>query len=1165
MSYNSYDHDNLQPAERLRIERNIYFNENSADLSALTAFPVERLRAMREDSAAAEQAIFDKLREATAEWETQAANTLSLDKAIQYVRTPPVKHTANQWRQTDNGYHELSNTVYKMTYHVYENTRYDKATDKSIPYAWDLTWSVRTNNPDGYRGERIAGQDRKRYGNKVDMEKYLAGRIKAYSHLFTEISPAIPQEHKNSFTVNGQLLPGYTVEGEPKPPERAADIGGVSISENTEQRKEHENMNEPLNIKLSTREMFESGSVEGAWLKLPATAEQLNATLARIGAQGKEFIISGFESPVVAVSRLSLENVQKAGLDELNFLAAGLEKLDDNQIEKLNMIAVFTPFEGDIHHLAEQAHNTDFYTHYPDITNHAQLGEYVMKNSGLIQIPETWAGAVDFEKLGQIVAAEEHGILDEQGYLVESGLEDDAWKPVPEIPQEYRITPKFETPEIDFDAIATRTAATLTAKPAPVIPIVLTAENPRDRMKEITEKLENGIKGIFESEKYKNYLQTLSKFHNYSFNNCILIAMQKPDASHIAGFNAWRDDFKRPVRKGEKGIKILAPAPFKTSKEVDRMDADGKPVVGKDGRRVKDQVEITVPAFKVVSVFDVSQTDGEPLPQIGVNELTGSVDRYKELFAALEKSSPVPVTFEAITGGAKGYYSQTDKRIAINEGMSELQSLKTLIHEIVHSRLHDIDKNAPKDEPRPDRDTREVQAESIAFAVCAHYGLDTSDYSFGYVATWSGDKQLEALKNSLDIIRKEADAIISEVDKQFAELMRGMEQTAERPAPERQPGSENWSEPATKENAPENPGVPSDDVNKYLPPEKDAPEQGDTFTIYQLKDGDETRNLRFESLAAVTAAGLAAQLANYDKTYSAPLEKDIELKDIFFMFNMDRPEDFTGHSLSVSDVVVMNRDGKETAFYVDGGGKGFQELADFFTPKEPMRETPAPSVNLHTVADYMQKLNDGLQAVKPDSSMSVGAYNATIKRLEQANGRIPDEHPQLKALITHAAGSPDFNTLKERMNTLQSEFTQHYSTAVQMTIDTSGKAEPQKPAAATVRQNEPAPAPKAPAQGENVAAIEAKVKAGETINLSDLSDAIKKDKQAAQTSQQGKAAPQTGQTRTYSRSKGTAAKPAAPEKPSIRDEIAAGKKQLAAQKSAPAKTAAKDKNAAIGG
>jgi len=1138
--------DNLRPAENMRIERNVYFHSESADISQLTALPVERLQAMRGESAAAEQAIFENLQEAARAWETQAEQTLSLDKAIEYARTPPVKHTANQWEQDENNRHTISNMVYKMTYHVYENTRYDHSAQKSVPYSWSLTWSVRTNTPERNYSDRVAGQSKKVYSDKAEMERYLNGRIKAYSHLFTEISPPIPQEYVSNFRVNGQLLPGYTVEGEePKQPDRAADVTapGDSISEeNNETRKELDTMNEPLNIQLLTREMYEKGDTGGAWLKLPATAEQLNAALARIGAQGGDFIINGIETPAPAVARIPLENVQKAGLDELNYLAAALQSRDDKQIAKLNAATEITADSDDIHRLAELTQNTGVYDFHPDIFNHIQLGEYTLKHSPFIQIPDELAAAVDIEKLGQLAAASEKGIFTEYGYIAPNGED---WKPITEIPQEYRIAPKFETPEIDFDAIATRKPATVTANPpeqtqtavaVTAAPFVLVADNPRDKLKEITAKLEAGIKGIFDSEQYKTYLKTLSKFHNYSFNNCLLIAMQKPDASHVAGFNAWRDDFKRPVMKGEKGIKILAPAPFKTKKQVDAVGADGKPIFDKSGRRVKEEKEITVPAFKVTTVFDVSQTDGEPLPQLGVNELAGSVDKYKDFFAALEKTSLVPIGFEAITSGAKGYYEQMEKRIAINEGMSELQNLKTAIHEIAHSRLHDIDKNAPKDTPRPDRRTREVEAESIAYTVCQHYGLDTSDYSFGYVATWSGGKELDVLKASLDTIRKEADAIITEVDKHFAELTQSKEQTAER-----QPSHEKWSEPATPENAPDNPGVPSDNVKAYLP------EQGNTFTIYQLKDGDQTRDLRFEPLERLEAAGLAVELANYDKIYSAPLENGATLEKLYFTFNMDRPEDFKGHSLSISDVVVMNRDGKETAFYVDGGGKGFQELPGFLTPKEQAQEKP---VDLKAVADYMQKLNDGLQAVKPDSSMSVGAYNAVVKRLEQANGRIPDNQPQLKALITNAAQSPDFNTLKERMNTLHSEFTQHYSTAVQMTIDTGGKAQPPAPAISS-QQRDPAPTPKAPAQGENVAAIEAKVKAGEVINLTDLSDAIKKDKQAAQTTAK---AP----TRTNTQGK-TAAKT---EQPSIKEKIAAGKKELSGQKSAPSR--AQNKNAGLG-
>jgi len=1122
MAYSSYDYDRLQPAEQVKFEHRVHFTEENADMPPLTALPLERLQSMREESAAAEQVIFENIRTAITAWEVQAGNTLLLDKAVEYVKTPPVKHTANQWEQDQYGYQSISNMVYSMSYRISENTRYDKATDKSIPYAWDLTWSVRTNATHRNYSNKIAGQDRKRYGNKADMEKYLAGRIKAYSHLFTEISPAIPQEYAKTFHVNGQLLPGYTIEGEPKPPEHAADIGGVSISENTKQRKEQENMNEPLNIKLSTREQHEAGSGEGAWLKLPAAAEQLNAALDRIGAQGRNFVISGFETTVPALQQIPLETMRSAGLDELNHLAARLEAFDPANADKLNAAIEAMIDNGDIRRFAECTDNMDFYDFHNDIADAEQLGEHTFKKSGLIQIPDEWAAAIDREKLGLLAAEQEKGVFTEYGYIVPNGGE---WKHITEIPQGYRITP----PDIEQDAITTRTAATITAKPpekvqtAAFVPIVLTAENPRDRMKEITDKLEAGIKGIFDSEKYKDYLQTLSKFHNYSFNNCILIAMQKPDASHVAGFNDWRDKFKRPVMKGEKGIKILAPAPFKTKKLVDAVNADGKPVF-ENGRRKKEEKEITVPAFKIVSVFDVSQTDGEPLPQIGVDELTGSVDRYKELFAALEKTSPVPVGFEALSPGTKGVYYQEDKRIAVNEGMSELQNLKTLVHEIAHARLHDIDKNAPKDTLRPDKDTREVQAESVAYAVCLHYGLDTSGYSFGYVAEWSGGKELDILKASLDTIRKEADAIITEVDKHFAVLAQDKEQTVEQPAPE-----------------------------QTTPTEQTEP-QGDSFTIYQLKDGDETRNIRFAELAALTAAGLAVAVANYDKIYSAPLDSNTTLDDIYMNFNIDHPEDFTGHSLSVSDVVVVNRDGKETAHYVDS--IGFQELPDFLTPKEQAREKPAQPIDLKAVADFMQKQYDYAKGADPNRQAAVATVNIITRRLNAANERIPDNQPQLKALISNAAQSTDLPMLQERMNALHSDFIQHYSTAVQMTIDTSGKAEPQKPApAASVKQNDAPPAPKAPAYGENVAAIEAQVKAGEVINLSDLSDAIKKDKaaaQTAQTAQQGK----TGQTRTASKTK-----TAEPEKPSIREELAAGKKQLAAQKAAPAK--AQNKNAGL--
>lgn len=311
-----------------------------------------------------------------------------------------------------------------------------------------------------------------------------------------------------------------------------------------------------------------------------------------------------------------------------------------------------------------------------------------------------------------------------------------------------------------------------------VQPIVLTSENQKDRLKEITDRLEQGILEVFESERYKEYLRVMSKFHHYSFNNTILIALQKPDASLIAGFNAWKNTHGRTVKKGEKGIRIIAPAPFKVKQETEKLDPKtNMPLVGADGNAITEEKEITIPAYKVVSVFDVSQTEGKELPAIGVDELTGDVSQYEDFFTALKKASPVPIALEHIEGSAHGYYHLAEKRIAIDDNMSELQTLKTAIHEIAHAKLHDIDLNAPKEEKEnhPNQRTREVEAESIAYTVCQHYGLDTSDYSFGYVAGWSSGKELTELKGSLETIRLAASELIDSIDGHFKELQRARE------------------------------------------------------------------------------------------------------------------------------------------------------------------------------------------------------------------------------------------------------------------------------------------------------------------------------------------------------------------------------------------------------
>ena len=360
------------------------------------------------------------------------------------------------------------------------------------------------------------------------------------------------------------------------------------------------------------------------------------------------------------------------------------------------------------------------------------------------------------------------------------------------------------------------------------------------QVREITDKLEQGIKELFESERFKEYLRTMSKFYHYSFSNTLLIAMQKPEATYVAGYTSWQRNFDRQVMKGEKGIKILAPAPYKAKEEREKIDpSTQKPVLDADGKPVTETVEVMRPAFKVVSVFDISQTDGKELPDIIVDELSGSVENYAAFFEALKQESPVPISFEDIPGGAKGYFSPVENRIAIQEGMSEIQTIKTAIHEIAHAKLHSIDRPEPEpswkivmisdggtkrdflsgfasetdaneaaeregwrfvdenrfewrleveedtsavQEMRKDRHTKEVEAESVAYTVCQRYGIETSDYSFGYIAGWSSDKETKELKGSLETIRKTAAEMIDSIDAKLKVLLAEKAQSAEKDA-----------------------------------------------------------------------------------------------------------------------------------------------------------------------------------------------------------------------------------------------------------------------------------------------------------------------------------------------------------------------------------------------
>ena len=543
-------------------------------------------------------------------------------------------------------------------------------------------------------------------------------------------------------------------------------------------------MSEVFSVLLHNRQRYEQGK-EGLWFSLPTTTEKLQAALREIGISAdnpQDFFLYDYRSPQARPIKLPRDMVLSAGMDELNFLAARLEKLDTAELMELN--AALTSPQSDFHNIGQiidYPENVDFYVHLPDVTGTGQLGDYYLNRSGMVDMPEEWKAGILLPRFGLHIANTEHGVFTDYGYLVKSG---DEWQRVHEgqpVPESYRVM-AYPAPELLREESKVQPEAAAPAKtPQPVTPILLNGQNSAERMKEITDRLETGIQELFESERCKAYLTTMSKFHSYSFNNTLLIAMQ--GGQLVAGYNKWRDDFHRNVKKGEKAIKILAPAPFKAKKEVQKLDAQGRPVMGKDGKPVTEVQEIQVPAFKIVSVFDVSQTEGEPLPSIGVEELTGSVERYGEFFKALEQTSPVPIGFEDIPGGSHGYYHLTEKRIAIQEGMSELQTLKTAIHEIAHSKLHAIDPEAPAIEQadRPDSRTREVQAESVAYAVCQHYGLDTSDYSFGYVAGWSSGKDLKELKASLETIRATAHELISTIDGHLAQLQQQRQAQQEQP------------------------------------------------------------------------------------------------------------------------------------------------------------------------------------------------------------------------------------------------------------------------------------------------------------------------------------------------------------------------------------------------
>ena len=614
-------------------------------------------------------------------------------------------------------------------------------------------------------------------------------------------------------------------------------------------------MSETFSVLIDSRSRFETGQPGGEWLSMPTTTEQLHAAMKSVGISAEnpqEFFINGFSNTEQCPFDVPLSVVQDSTIDELNYLGKLLEMQSDDDRDKFTAAVTLGEHAGSVKDLINLAQNLDCYWIYPAVRTEADYGYYLIDELDELELPEEAKKYFKYEKYGRDAVQKDRGQFTDQGYIYNNGNTFSQWYNGREndIPKEYRVMsfpePERPTPDkLEKDEAAPEqeepqpgTPTGSPPPPRPVNPIILTADKPAEKIKEITDRLEQGITELFDSERYKEYLQVMSKFHNYSFNNTLLIAMQKPDASLIAGFNAWKNNFGRNVMRGEKGIRILAPSPYKIRQEVEKKDPQtGKTVIGGDGKPVTETREIQIPAYKVVAVFDVSQTEGRELPSISANELTGDVEQYEDFFAALEKTSPVPMGFEKIEGTAHGYYHLEEKRIAIDEGMSELQNLKTAIHEIAHAKLHDIDLNAPEQPDRPDRRTREVQAESIAYTVCQHYGLDTSDYSFGYVAGWSSGRELAELKTSLETIRATAAEIINSIDGHFAELQK---------AREAQKAQEAEKEPT--------PDLTAEPTVTILYSESPQLREGDTFPLSRAND----------LIEAIDEANLASP--GYDKT-----------------------------------------------------------------------------------------------------------------------------------------------------------------------------------------------------------------------------------------------------------------------------------------------------------
>ena len=599
------------------------------------------------------------------------------------------------------------------------------------------------------------------------------------------------------------------------------------------------------------------------------------------------------------------------------------------------------------------------------------------------------------------------------------------------------------------------------------IPTVQTATIPlpvqgKD-MDSIMQSLESGVEELFTSNRYQEFLKTMAKFHNYSFNNTMLIAMQRPDATLVTSYKNWQS-MGRQVMKGEKGITIIAPAPYKKMKEKEVLDENQRPIMGTDGKPKTEQVEVTVPHFKAVTVFDIAQTSGEPIQTLAPELLTAAVQDFDSFMQAIQKISPVPIRFDEIDGNANGYYHNADKEIVIKKGLSESQTLKTAIHETVHAKLHDKEIMESLGVEK-DRLTKEVEAESVAYCVCSSFGLDTSDYSFPYIAGWSSSREMKEMKASMDVIRKTAGEMIdqlteeleiileekqkTELHEKYGILVDALEAAGYRyDYRESEPGHivlapdgtheiagylqfESWGDIKDwlEDTIAEGTDV-SERVDRAMYPfkydytleEEMFRGNGDRYAIYHVDEDTPGKQHLFMNMAMVKEDGITIDAANYKCVYSGRLHENEKLDDLYAVFNDNPPADYKAHSMSVSDVIITNHGGDMQAYYVDRFG--FAELPDFAAQREKILDIVPEIENV----DYENDLTCiSFYAAECAEFPVMGEvhYDLTLPEALEAYEKIPSERMHgLKCVGFDLKDGSDYEGMQSLMieGKIQKEF-----------------------------------------------------------------------------------------------------------------------------------------------